>query len=146
MTIKSDGLIAGDAIFHGSIGSGAINLSAARSSAIFSTAGSGPLSDAGADKILAALKPAKPRKIVKWKGVALAAQAKLNHNRCHSGHETLPLVLWDCPECHNETRRARDAALIALAKMERKAGRYFGWMVWGWLFALALLIARMVGK
>lgn len=31
-------------------------------------------------------------------------QAKLNHNRCHNGHETLPLVLWDCPECHQRTR------------------------------------------
>ena len=27
------------------------------------------------------------------------AEAKLNHNRCNAGHETLPLVLWDCPEC-----------------------------------------------
>ena len=33
------------------------------------------------------------------------AEAKLNHNRCHSGHETLPLKLWDCPACHDETRR-----------------------------------------
>lgn len=32
-------------------------------------------------------------------------QARLDTNRCNSGHETLPLTLWDCPECHNETKR-----------------------------------------
>lgn len=26
-------------------------------------------------------------------------QAKLDNNKCNAGHETLPLVLWDCPEC-----------------------------------------------
>lgn len=27
------------------------------------------------------------------------SENKLNQNRCNSGHETLPLKLWDCPEC-----------------------------------------------
>jgi len=35
-----------------------------------------------------------------------AAQEKLNQNRCNSGHETLPLVLWDCPECSRITRES----------------------------------------
>ncbi len=26
-------------------------------------------------------------------------QAKLDCNKCNAGHETLPLALWDCPEC-----------------------------------------------
>lgn len=41
-------------------------------------------------------------------------QARLNTNRCNRGHKTLPLTLWDCPECHNETRRQRDELLAAL--------------------------------
>ena len=31
-----------------------------------------------------------------------ALQAKLDHNRCNSGHETLPLKLWNCPACGEE--------------------------------------------
>ena len=27
------------------------------------------------------------------------AQERLDCTRCNSGHETLPLKLWDCPEC-----------------------------------------------
>lgn len=42
-------------------------------------------------------------------------RAQLANNRCNSGHETLPLVLWDCPECHNETKRK-------LADLIRTAG------------------------
>jgi hypothetical protein len=26
-------------------------------------------------------------------------ERKLSQNKCNSGHETLPIVLWDCPEC-----------------------------------------------
>lgn len=40
-----------------------------------------------------------------------AAWTKLDKNVCNSGHVTLPLTLWDCPECHNETRRERDEAV-----------------------------------
>lgn len=35
-------------------------------------------------------------------------QQRLDKNVCNSGHVTLPLALWDCPECHNLTRRERD--------------------------------------
>lgn len=27
---------------------------------------------------------------------------RLNKNRCNSGHETLPVYLWDCPVCVQE--------------------------------------------
>jgi len=36
------------------------------------------------------------------------AEAKLAHNKCNAGHETLPLVLWDCPECTQILREERD--------------------------------------
>ncbi len=50
-----------------------------------------------------------------------ALQERLNTNRCNRGHETLPLTLWDCPECHNETRRERDALREALSEMTELA-------------------------
>jgi len=60
-------------------------------------------------------------RIVWLAGQVDALQAKLDHNRCNSGHETLPLVLWDCPECHQRTRdklaklvEAANAAHMAL--------------------------------
>ncbi|HEY3434271.1 MAG TPA: hypothetical protein VGK41_01325 [Solirubrobacterales bacterium] len=42
-------------------------------------------------------------------------QTMLDTNRCNRGHETLPLALWDCPACHDETKR-RLASLIAGSK------------------------------
>lgn len=48
-------------------------------------------------------------------------QAKLDTNRCGRGHETLPLVLWDCPECHQQTKD-RLTALIAASEAALKAG------------------------
>lgn len=48
-------------------------------------------------------------------------QIKLDMNRCGRGHETLPLVLWDCPECHGETKR-KLARLIEAAEAALKAG------------------------
>ncbi len=50
-------------------------------------------------------------------------QARLEHNRCNSGHETLPLVLWDCPECHNETRRKLAELIEATARLATAAER-----------------------
>jgi hypothetical protein len=41
-----------------------------------------------------------------------ALDKKLNNTtRCNKGHETLPLVLWDCPDCHEETKKQRDKFL-----------------------------------
>jgi len=39
---------------------------------------------------------------------------KLNANKCNRGHETLPLVLWDCPACTEEIRREIQRLRIAL--------------------------------
>lgn len=47
-----------------------------------------------------------------------ALQKRLDTNRCNSGHLTLPLTLWDCPECHNLTRAERDALHAELTKQE----------------------------
>lgn len=46
--------------------------------------------------------------------LAARLQAKLDTNRCNRGHETLPLVLWDCPECHGVTK-AKLAELVEAA-------------------------------
>ena len=43
-------------------------------------------------------------------------KAKLECNRCNKGHETLPLILWDCPTCHDETRAERDTLQAELAR------------------------------
>lgn len=74
------------------------------------------------------------------RGELAAARAKLNTNRCNSGHETLPLVLWECPACHDETRKERDALRERVEDLElmlRAAlrGDFIdtkpqGWMVW----------------
>lgn len=49
-----------------------------------------------------------------------ADAAKLDANRCNRGHETLPLRLWDCPECHARTKRQRDELLAgALLLLEQ---------------------------
>jgi len=37
-----------------------------------------------------------------------AAVTKLNINKCNAGHETLPLYLWDCPRCHEETKKENE--------------------------------------
>jgi hypothetical protein len=44
------------------------------------------------------------------------AEAKLQQTRCHRGHDTLPLTLWDCPACHDITRAERDALIRQLAE------------------------------
>ena len=49
------------------------------------------------------------------------AQAKMNTNRCNKGHETLPLYLWDCPACHDETRAERDALQREVAQWKQDA-------------------------
>jgi hypothetical protein len=46
------------------------------------------------------------------------AQQRLNNDRCNRGHKTLPLILWDCPACHEETR-----AKLAAAEKERDEAR-----------------------
>ena len=47
-------------------------------------------------------------------------RALLEHNRCNSGHETLPLKLWDCPVCAEErVKEARRAALREAAEVVR---------------------------
>lgn len=82
MTTKSDGLISGNAIFTGSIGGGALNIGNGDASAIFSTAGSirslttAPLTDAGADKVLAAvaLPVRKKHNQPHYKAIAKAAE------------------------------------------------------------------------
>ena len=43
---------------------------------------------------------------------------KLNCNRCNKGHITLPLILWDCPACHDETRAALAAKDKRIAELE----------------------------
>lgn len=40
-----------------------------------------------------------------------ALQARLDCTRCNSGHETLPLKLWDCPACTKEKVDALQAKL-----------------------------------
>lgn len=52
-------------------------------------------------------------------------QARLNTSRCNSGHDTLPLTLWDCPECHNETKRQ-------LAELVEAAGLRVDWCNGTW--------------
>jgi hypothetical protein len=44
-------------------------------------------------------------------------QRRLEKNTCNSGHVTLPLILWDCPECHNQTRREREALSIRVQEL-----------------------------
>jgi hypothetical protein len=46
-----------------------------------------------------------------------ALQKRLDTNTCNSGHVTLPLVLWDCPECHDQTRRERNALRIQVQEL-----------------------------
>ena len=54
------------------------------------------------------------------------AEARLQHNRCNSGHETLPLILWDCPACVDiiraraEQAEARLSAIDALGELKEK--------------------------
>lgn len=58
----------------------------------------------------------------------------LETNRCGRGHVTLPLVLWDCPECHEITRLRLvnliaaddecDAAADELAEAKRATGNW----------------------
>lgn len=40
-------------------------------------------------------------------------RAKLSQNKCNSGHETLPLELWDCPACADKLH-AENATLRSL--------------------------------
>ncbi len=54
---------------------------------------------------------------------------KLEERRCGAGHENvLPLRLWDCPTCHNETRKRladwmeRHKNLLATLTQERELG------------------------
>lgn len=49
---------------------------------------------------------------------------KLNHNRCNAGHETLPLYLWDCPECTRLVREQAREAQEALKKSEKDRHEY----------------------
>lgn len=51
-------------------------------------------------------------------------QAKLDTNRCNSGHETLPLALWDCPECHNTTKRKLAELIEAVEAFKGKRGAF----------------------
>lgn len=50
-------------------------------------------------------------------------KAKLERNVCNSGHTTLPLYLWDCPECHNQTRLDRDEARGAVRVLEDEVAK-----------------------
>lgn len=52
-----------------------------------------------------------------------ALRAKLDCNRCNAGHKTLPLALWDCPACHDETRAQLAAAKHQIAERERQVAR-----------------------
>lgn len=88
------------------------------------------LSDADADKILAKLKPAKVRRVRKYKGEWKDALKEATDWQLKAEHE------------HDE----RSAVLTALDAMERKAGHYLLAVIAGWLLVAALLIARMVGK
>ena len=42
--------------------------------------------------------------------------------RCHRGHEFYPLTLWDCPDCHDDTRKQRDALAKALDEVMEDYG------------------------
>lgn len=46
---------------------------------------------------------------------------KLACNKCNRGHETLPLILWDCPACHDETKAHTTALREALEAISHKA-------------------------
>jgi len=46
-------------------------------------------------------------------------EAKLYANKCNRGHETVPLILWDCPVCHDETRAERDQVQARVTELER---------------------------
>lgn len=50
----------------------------------------------------------------------LRLEDRLDNTKCNSGHETLPLMLWDCPACHDETRAKLKQTDIDLGKAERR--------------------------
>jgi hypothetical protein len=50
-------------------------------------------------------------------GENVRLQQRLDKNVCHSGHVTLPRTLWDCPECHNQTRLEREALRIRVQEL-----------------------------
>jgi len=47
-------------------------------------------------------------------------QRRLDTNVCNSGHVTLPLTLWDCPECHNQTRAEREALRVQVQELTNR--------------------------
>jgi hypothetical protein len=111
----------------------------------------GTLSDADADKILLKLTPAKPRKTRKYKAELTAAEEweKSLSRRLVEAQEAATAARRDTDYIAgqaNASDAAKRVALTALANMERRAARYLKWALWGWLFAAALVIARMVGK
>ena len=84
---------------------------------------------------------AQTREIAALRAELAEAREKLNRNKCNSGHTTLAVYLWDCPECVKliraeleeankgrvslidtlgEVAQARDALQAKLAKAERE--------------------------
>lgn len=55
-------------------------------------------------------------------------EAKLNSNRCNSGHETLPLSLWVCPACCEEREGALKAEIERLRGVIRERAQVIGAM------------------
>ena len=41
-------------------------------------------------------------------------QARLDQNTCNSGHTTLPIILWDCPECVRIAKEKMQAEIAEL--------------------------------
>ncbi len=54
------------------------------------------------------LGPAGVKRVSEMMDERDAALKALEKNRCNSGHETLPLRLWECPACVDLIRQERD--------------------------------------
>lgn len=53
-------------------------------------------------------------------------KARLDTNRCNRGHVTLPLTLWDCPECHNATKQKLAELIEADKEYDAARVAFFG--------------------
>ena len=53
-------------------------------------------------------------------------QAKLDQNRCNSGHETLPLKLWNCPACTEEREEKLKDQLTQAREALQEIDLYLG--------------------
>ena len=45
-------------------------------------------------------------------------KARLASNKCGHGHVTIPLALWDCPQCHEATRQGLARAVQDKQELE----------------------------